>query len=368
MKTQGLAGFSVAAWIAWHAPLAIASSDGESPPRFPAVPATTITWGECSGSLVGAEALALGDRLRCGQTDAPLDHGRPLAGTLTVALIQVKARDPVARRGTLFVHSGGPGETPMASIPRMARLMDGMDATDAVHGLKKRLSDEYDLVGVVPRGLPGGTTFQCSSADDEPIFADPLADTSAANIQAVERAARAYAAACRNHPFYPYISTEQTVYDLDLARRSLGEAKLNYYGIAYGAWVGAWYGAAYRQHVDRMLLDSSMDWTTTMEANLLSAPPAKQDEFRRLVVDTAVASPSIYGLGCEPEAIVNLVSQLAPLVREVWANHYTKPESLLAAIAMSNWLRSTPAMTKDEMRERLTTYPFSMENSVNRST
>jgi pimeloyl-ACP methyl ester carboxylesterase len=361
---QKLVGFSAAALLASHTPFAVASSDGD-PPRYPAVPATTITWGVCSESIVGADALSLGDRLRCGQMEAPLDHHRPMAGRFTIALVQVKARDPAARRGTLFVNPGGPGETPMTFVPRMARLMNEVEATDSVHGKRKLLSDEFDLVGVVPRGLPGGTTFQCASADNDIAYNDPLADTGAANVQAIDRAARAFATACRNHPFYPYISTEQTVYDLDLARRSLGEPKLNYYGIAYGAWLGAWYGATYPEHVDRMLLDSSMDWTTTMEANLLAMPPARQDDFHRLVVAPAVAAPSMYGLGCEADAIVNLVTQLAPRVRAVWANNYRSPESLLAAVAASNWLRTTPSITTEEMRSRIATHIFTTELETN---
>jgi hypothetical protein len=62
---------------------------------------------------------------------------------------------------------------------------------------------------------------------------------------------------------------------MEFLRQYLGQgkpkyAKLNYIGYSYGTWLGTWYADTYPDRVGRFILDSNMNWTTSMYANQLS--------------------------------------------------------------------------------------------------
>jgi len=48
-------------------------------------------------------------------------------------------------------------------LPSLAQYWDDAYSEHAVHGTKKRLAEQFGLIGVVPRGLEGGTIFKCAS-------------------------------------------------------------------------------------------------------------------------------------------------------------------------------------------------------------
>nr|WP_255494684.1 alpha/beta fold hydrolase [Luteibacter sp. Sphag1AF] len=346
-------------------PLSVAATETQPLPRpVPSVPATTITWGECSSSLVAAPET-LKSRVQCGQLDVPLDHHNPDGRTLTVALVRIAAGNPAERRGSIFFNPGGPGSSPMSVLPLYAWLWSNITPGDPIHGLTREVGEKYDLIGVVPRGLNGGTTYSCQSPEADVAFNDVIADRSPANIAAVDLAVRRYVAACKDHPFRPYITTEQNVFDLDLVRRSLGEAKLNYFGISYGTWMGIWYASLYPASTGRMLLDSSMDWTGTMETNLLASAPEQQARFNRTVADPMAAASTRYGMGNTRDAIIARIRALSPRVREAWASDYRYPESVLAAVAASEWLTTNPDLGSDDMKSIASSYVFSTDPQVN---
>jgi pimeloyl-ACP methyl ester carboxylesterase len=56
-----------------------------------------------------------------------------------------------------------------------------------------------------------------------------------------------------------HISTMDTVRDLDLLRRLLGDSKINYLGSSYGTRIGALYAELFPQRVGRMVLDGAVD-------------------------------------------------------------------------------------------------------------
>jgi pimeloyl-ACP methyl ester carboxylesterase len=57
----------------------------------------------------------------------------------------------------------------------------------------------------------------------------------------------------------PYVSSRQTVHDMELIRRALGEDKISYLGFSYGTYLGALYADTYPQHVRAMVLDGAVD-------------------------------------------------------------------------------------------------------------
>lgn len=320
--------------------------------NVPSVPSQGVTWSTCGDEDADPAIRGLlGDRLRCGTLRAPRDHHRPDEGAIQLRLLRVAAADTAKRQGVLFVNPGGPGGDPRQFAGMLAAIWMHAKPEDPVHGEKKRMADAFDLVAVVPRGLPGSTPLTCTG--DFPDVRSILLDRTPGNIARWDLLQRRLADACRADPLHPYIGTEQTVYDLDLVRRALGENKFNYFGVSYGTWLGAWYGATYPDKVGRMLLDSTMDFTSTMEENFLLTAKAEQEHFDRVVAAPAVAAPATYGLGTDTAAVRSAVSAMPYRIQRPWTGEYRSPESVLAAQAMAEWLRIDPAMTQDTMTARI---------------
>ncbi|HVI56724.1 MAG TPA: alpha/beta fold hydrolase [Luteibacter sp.] len=333
--------------------------------NLPDIHAVTIDWSTCSTDLVGTTALVLGDRLRCGQMSVPRDHRHPQAGQMQVAIVRVAAADPARRRGALFFNPGGPGETPMESLPTLARYWNDAHAGHPVHGTKRELSDVFDLVGVVPRGLKGGTTFTCTSEHLATDYQDIVADRSEANLRTMDMFMRAIASACRRNPLYRFINTEQTVYDMEAARLSLGEPRLNFFGVSYGSWIGSWYAASFPQHVGRMFLDSSMDWTSDWNTNVERLKSTAHAEFVRLVAEPAANDRFRYRFGADVAAVMTQFDHLTNEVRQGWGGLWKTPESLLAARGMSDITRVEPGMTLPTLLARIGSHRFHSEPTVN---
>ena len=361
---KGPIGFAVLA-VASTACSAVAATEQAQTWNLPTLSAVPIAWSTCPVELVGDDAAALGERLRCGRMTVPRDHRHPPAGRMEVAIVRVTASDPARRRGALFFNPGGPGGNPMKVVPTLARYWADAYADHPVHGTKKELSEVFDLIGVVPRGLAGGTTFACTSEGVVTDYNDIIADQSEANVRAMDLYMQATAAACRRNPLYRFINTEQTVYDMEVARLSLGEPQLNYYGVSYGTWLGSWYAASFPEHVGRMFLDSNMDWTSDLNTNVERLKSSSHEQFERDVAEPAANNRARYGLGADVAAVVAQLDLLSIHVREGWRGVWKKPESLLAARAMTDMFRAEPDMTLKTLFDRIKTYRFHPDPAVN---
>lgn len=343
-----------------------AAAQVAAPPVYqvPSVPTQGITWSTCTEQdAEPAIHTLLGDRLRCGTVSAPRDHHRPADGEIQLRVFRVAAADAAKRQGALFVNPGGPGGDPRQFASMLAAIWMHAKPDDRVHGEKKRMADAFDLIAVVPRGMPGSAPLTCSG--EFPDARSILLDRTPRNIARWDLLQRRLADACRADPLYPYISTEQTVYDLDLVRRALGESTFNYLGMSYGTWLGAWYGATYPDKVGRMLLDSSMDYTSTMEENFLLTAQAEQERFDRHVAKPAVAASALYGLGSDQAAVRGVLATMSYRVQRAWTGEYRSPESLKAALAMSEWLRIDPSLSRKAMAAHIATDTLHPDTAVN---
>jgi pimeloyl-ACP methyl ester carboxylesterase len=332
--------------------------------HLPTLQPTAITWVPCATSLVSEGALRLGERLSCAVISVPLDHHHPHAGSIDVAIVRVAASDAAKRQGVIFFNPGGPGETPMQHLPSLAQYWDDAYSDHRVHGTKKQLAEQFDLIGVVPRGLEGGTRFTCTSGDDATDYNDIVADPSPANVQAMERYMRATASACRTNPLHRFINTEQTAYDMEVVRLSLGEPRLHYLGYSYGAWLGSWYAAAFPEHVGRMVLDSSMDWTADWDTNVTRAKEASQARFDRVVGEPATNDPARYLLGADVAAVVAQIDKLGYRVRQAWGGVWTTPGDLLGTLTVSDWLRVEPDMSLETLTARARVHRFHRQDPL----
>ena len=107
--------------------LALAAAAAAAPPAAAQAPVPVLEWRGCGGGF------------QCARATVPLDHARPAAGTIRLALIRKPATDPARRLGTLFLNPGGPGGATFEFVRAAGEFAAG-------------LNDRFDLVGWDPRG------------------------------------------------------------------------------------------------------------------------------------------------------------------------------------------------------------------------
>jgi pimeloyl-ACP methyl ester carboxylesterase len=194
---------------------------------------------------------------QCATIRVPLDYSDPGGRTIRLALIRHRASDPGRRMGTLFYEPGGPG------VPGTLFLPAVFDVFPAA------LRARFDIVSWDPRGVGASTAVQCfaSRAAEDRFFAgSPTRSVDGFPVGRrqmmtwIERYRR-FGARCerRNGRLLRYISTVDTVRDLDLMRRLVGDRKLNFLGTSYGTMVGAVYANVFPGRVRAMALDGDID-------------------------------------------------------------------------------------------------------------
>ncbi len=308
-------------------------------------------------------------RIECGIVTVPLDHLNPTAGTLDLDITRVAAQHPEQREGAIFTNYGGAEAAGDWTAVNLAWAWT-MDAESTRHESYQRLTTVYDVIGLTYRGAGNTQASQLICQSDEVIVAqnDITEDRSPANIKLLQHNAAVLARGCANQRLAPYINTEQAARDLEFVRIQLNESKLNYVGYAYGTWLGAWYAGLYPKQVGRMVLDSNMDWTTTLQNNSMTQAPEKERVFSRFFEQVAIAHPQAYQMGEEPQAVRKVFTQLLPEVRAALRSNlfeFNHVEYLMAAQALSQWLRETPAISDATLQGKALAYRFSPDNDVN---
>lgn len=332
----------------------------------PQTSAATIRWAPCPASLhqqVG-DIPGISERMECANLQVPLDHREPENDkrTYNLAIMRIAAAFPEQRVGSLFFNPGGPGGSPFDFMPPMAELWMQPDWNHL-----GELAGKFDLVGIQPRGLPGlngEPGVLCRSSEIAPAHLSVADHRDDANYQRAVQATEAHARACQQQPDMAYINTEQTVHDMEAVRVALGEEKLNYLGTSYGTWLGAWYAAMYPSQVGRMVLDSNMIWTSTIDANKINSQEEAQYQFQVLIAKKAAAAPDRYHLGDYYDALRSLFV-MNPHVRGAIRPDLLKgPEALMAGRFLEAQLRENPALDAAAMTQRLEAHTFSADANV----
>ena len=304
------------------------SSDGSGPPPDPLrqYREQTVQWTECDPTIVGARDAKLdelwalaGDRLRCSFVRAPLDWANPERGDVVLSMMRLAAATPDKRRGALLFNPGGPGEDGLKYSLKLLKAFAQSNPDSPQGAMQLRLLNEYDAVGFSPRGTGASTRLQCSTNElDRPV------DTSAAhwdtpeNLDNVHYNGRKTAEACLKNPITPYINTDATARDMDLLRGLLGEEKLNYLGYSYGTWLGAWYASLFPEKVGRMVLDSSTDFTSTLEQSMQAGqPPTRQYLLDHILAPYAARHADYFQLGASADEVRAAVTGLEPKVQQL---------------------------------------------------
>ncbi|WP_210584828.1 alpha/beta hydrolase [Streptomyces sp. GESEQ-35] len=214
-------------------------------PAQAAPPTPAVRFGDCPDSVPRPTAP---DRVECGRISVPLDRHHPEGPRLTIAVSRVPASGtPAERRGILLVNPGGPGGSGLAyAVTKRAKLPESVRRS-------------YDVIGFDPRGVGRSSPVDCGAMGG--LFDSPGADP----VPVGPTAERAHLASLRDMAddcatgagdVLPYLSTEQTAYDMDAIRAALGEPRTSFLGVSYGSYLGAAYAALFPRRVGRMVLDS----------------------------------------------------------------------------------------------------------------
>ncbi|WP_147432670.1 alpha/beta fold hydrolase [Catellatospora citrea] len=166
----------------------------------------------------------------CGFMSVPLDRGGRVPGTLRLG-VAVSTRDG-ARRGTLLLLTGGPGQPGVSLVPRMLDRIG-------------YLLDDYRLVMIDQRGT-GSTAIDCPRLQAEV----GSSDITPASPQAISECVDVLG------PARDFYTTGDTVADLDDLRRTLGVTRWTLDGVSYGSFVAAQYALTHPAQVERLVLDS----------------------------------------------------------------------------------------------------------------
>ncbi|MFF2146054.1 alpha/beta hydrolase [Kitasatospora sp. NPDC058190] len=243
-----------------------------------------LNWQPCEGQPA----------LDCATMAVPRDWHHPGVGAdLTIAVSRHRVADPTKRKGTLMEAAGGPGGQ---GLLRPMDLAQGAPAVAAA----------YDIVSFDQRGVGRSTHAQCQSPEEfQEFLAGDYRDQSPEAIDRVIANSRKLVAGCEEHSgdLLPYLTTEQTVHDMDLFRSLLGETQISYYGASYATMIGAYYGTLFPHRVERMVLDSNIGFEGTWEQFELGQPMSFQRRFEEDFLPWMAARDATYHWGSTPEEV-----------------------------------------------------------------
>lgn len=196
----------------------------------PAAAAAPITRASCETifDLPGAE---------CGTITVPLDRSGAVPGNVKLFFERDRVKGG-AGNSTIAVFPGGPG------------------AATSVYG-ESFLSDfgkhrgKHDLLMMDQRGTGRSDYLDCDLALTPTYYAPPGEDAHTLG-KTIERCAK------KLGPKRGFYTTRETVQDLEDVRVALGIDKFILYGVSYGTRDAMAYAQTYPEHVERMILDSTV--------------------------------------------------------------------------------------------------------------
>ncbi|MEY3588422.1 MAG: hypothetical protein RJA47_1018 [Actinomycetota bacterium] len=202
-----------------------------------------ITWKPC------VTGFADGDE--CGTIKVPFDYSDPSIGEFTLHLRRHPAQEPSERIGSLLVNPGGPG-------------FGGIFlAEQAGSYFSSDLTDRFDIVAWDPRGTGESTPYVDCIDDYDEYFEYDITPSTPEDKQVGVDLAKKFGEECqkRSGTILPYISTNNTVRDMETIRRALGEEKISYLGFSYGSELGATWATMFPHTVRAAVLDGAADPT-----------------------------------------------------------------------------------------------------------
>ncbi len=253
-------------------PTAVAGLPAVSPPD-------PIVWSSCPS----------GSTLQCGDVSVPIDYGRPLGGSISLALTRAPALDTSARRGTLLFNPGGPGESGNQILPV------------ALSSLPAPVRQHYDIVGFDPRGTGDSDPLQCGTPPSALTSVGPTPSAAGQPLPGTPQFT-AMARACQRPKasIAPFVDTVNTARDMDRIRQGLGLATISFYGISYGTVLGSVYADLFPRRVGKMVLDGAVDVNASLTQQADQEAPAAEQSLDHLLATCSTGSTC--PLGADPQS------------------------------------------------------------------
>lgn len=266
-------------------------------PPTPSIPqrylGQPIQWSVCSFDAGIKRAYPQAPTTNCAKVNVPMDWANPDAHPdVQVAISYSKATG--TSRGLMTTNPGGPGGA-------------GLSFSASLGTEKPQLFSDYDLLGFDPRGFGQSTRLNCITTA-EALNALPVTPDNKERTKLTHRAevaeAKLLADACSATEFGQFVSSQQTVYDMEFLRALFKSRQLNLIGYSYGTWLGGWYADTYPSKVGRFVLDSNMDWTHTQWQNVNFDPfSGQRRRDTQLFPWIARHADQISGLGSTPARV-----------------------------------------------------------------
>lgn len=242
---RSVSSLAAAAVLAFGSSAALAPAAIAQEAPAAEAPAQALNWGPCPERVTTPSAV-------CATLKVPMDYADPDGEKIDISVVKQPAADPSARKGVVFGNSGGPSGDVLSFFD------------DGIFSWPQELRNEFDLIGVQPRGLPDSTPVDCSGAE----LMDPV--TSATSGGGALRAA------CEQHtPGYTeHITTENTARDWEEVRKALGEDQIDILGLSYGTTLGSVYASLFPAQTDKVVLDSGVSPNHVWNGLLNAQDPA----------------------------------------------------------------------------------------------
>jgi pimeloyl-ACP methyl ester carboxylesterase len=281
------------------APASAADPQSRRPaePANPAIPQRyldqPVQWSVCSFDAQIKAVYPQAPTTECAVVKVPMDWHNP-DGHRDISLAISRSKALGASKGLLTSNPGGPGGA-------------GLSFTAARAATKQRLFQDFDLLGFDPRGFGSSEPLQCLTTQEE-LDALPKTPDYRVRDERTHRTeiaeAKLFAKACSSTEFAQFVSSQQTVYDMEFLRALMGARLLNFIGYSYGTWLGGWYADSYPQRVGRFVLDSNMDWTHSQWDNVNFDPWSYQRRYdTQFIPWLARHADQISGLGSTPQQV-----------------------------------------------------------------
>jgi pimeloyl-ACP methyl ester carboxylesterase len=292
-------------------------------PQALAAPTQRIQWQKCFDP--GTPGLPPGgERLECGSFTAPMDWNNPRDGkTTTIAVSRLTPKNGTAKQ-TIFTNPGGPGG-PGLTIPLI--YLD-----------RPKLSENAEIIGIDVRGTGAGDNVTCGGYDSERLT-DPR-DRSKANLDLLYGAIELHAKFCqaKSGEFGRYVTTDQTVKDLDLLRQVLGKKKVSWLGYSGGSWLGAYYATYFPKTLDKIVLDSNVEFTAPWQASFDDWGMGFERRFSVDFLPWVAKYDSVYHLGKTAEEVRQSYERTRATLNE---QPVTRPEGTFNGVELDFLLRGT---------------------------
>lgn len=251
-----------------------------------------------------------GTAVQCAGVEVPLDWGKPDGEKITVGIDRLPAQDPGRRIGALVVNPGGPGGSGTSMIA-------GESAHPGV--FPAELRQRFDLIGLDPRGIATSRpAVRCDPALQNKLTDIFPADQAA--FDAMVAAGRAFGQSCQRltGALLDHLDTVDVARDLEVVRRRLGGAPLNYLGLSYGTEIGFEYARLYPARSRVLALDGALVHSLPPSAMHVYEAAAFEDsvhrfaDWCRMATDCALGSDDAVGVVRDLAAAARRVPLPAP--------------------------------------------------------